>query len=65
MYYRDIIDCKFAYTSPTNRNIVFDEANSIDLDCNSGALSDIVSGALAYFGISLEAQNLIVEGNVN
>lgn len=64
-YYREIVDCKYAYTSPTNRNIVFDEANSVDLDCNKGALSKIVSRALVYFGISLEAQNLVTEETIS
>jgi len=60
-YYRTIINCVYAYDSPDNRSIVFNEDDSVDIDCNSGVLSEIVSRALTYFGISLEAQNLLSE----
>lgn len=63
-YYRNIIDCKYAYTSPDGRKIVFDEANSVDVDCNDSALSNVVSRALSYFGITLEAQNLVSEEQI-
>jgi hypothetical protein len=60
-YYREPIECKFAYTTPDNRTIVYDPDNSVDLDCNVLALSDVISRALLYLGVSLEAQNLILE----
>lgn len=60
-YYRNIVNCKYAYTSPDNRKIIFDEANSIDVDCNESALSEVISRALMYFGITMEAQNLVSE----
>jgi hypothetical protein len=60
-YYRTPIECKFAYTTPDNRRIVYDADNSVDIDCNVLALSDVISRALLYLGISLEAQNLVME----
>ena len=60
-YYRKPIECRFAFTTPDDRRIVFDADNSIDIDCNVLALSNVISRALLYLGISLEAQNLIME----
>lgn len=60
-YYRTVNNCLFSYNSPDNRSIVFDEENSVEVDCNEGVLSEIVSRALVYFGVSLEAQNLLSE----
>lgn len=60
-YYREPIQCKWAYTVENNRNLVFDADNSIELDCNRTSMSEVISRALYYFGISMEAQNLIME----
>jgi hypothetical protein len=61
-YYREPIKCKWAYTVAENqRDLIFDEENSVDLDCNRNSMSEVISRALYYLGISMEAQNLIME----
>lgn len=60
-YYREPVKCKWAYTIVDNRKFVFDEANSIDLDCNRTSMSEVISRALYYLGIGMQAQNLIME----
>lgn len=52
----------FAYTiAPNGRDIIYDSVNSVDLNWKKTALSEIVSRALMYLGISLNEQGLIME----
>lgn len=52
----------YAYTIAENgRDIVFDSVNSVDLNWKKTALSEIVSRALMYLGISLNEQSLVME----
>ena len=60
-YLRYPVKAKFAYTSPNGRDIVFDSNNSIDLDWKPTAISEIISRALMYFGITLNDQSLTLE----
>lgn len=61
-YYREPVQCKWAYTVAENgRDLTFDEDNSIELDCNRTSMSEVISRAIYYLGISMEAQNLIME----
>lgn len=64
-YYREPIECRYAYTVAENgRDIIFDPDNSIDLDCNKLAMSEVISRALLYLGISLENQSLVMEERI-
>jgi hypothetical protein len=56
------ITAVFGYTvAPNGRDITYNPATSTDLNWKPTALSEIVSRALMYLGISLNEQSLIME----
>ena len=66
VYYRSPTQPKFNYAVAANgRDITYNATGSVNVDVNQSALNDVIVRAIAYLGISLNDQGLLVERQLN
>jgi hypothetical protein len=66
VYYRSPVKPEYKYTVDGNgRDITFNPTGSVDLDVNKNSINNVISGALAYLGVSLKDDSLLMEKQIN